>query len=233
MKVIAGIFFLTFCITGSINAQVQLTGKLHEDSKLLLADYNKGVYKVVYMSDEKKSPILGGLFSLVLPGAGEFYSEEYLKAGIFAGVEILLITTAIVYNNKGDDQTSHFEDYADERWSVVKYAEWLNEYHDKEITIDPNTSLNPWERVNWNELNTNEEGSHTLPPYGTQQYYELIGKYYQYSSGWDDYSGGENNTLTSPNFHYYSGMRGDANDYYNVSSKAVMLIIRKSFLKCP
>ena len=35
-----------------------------------------------------------------------------------------------------------------------------------------------------------ETGSHNLPPHGDQQYYELIGKYHQYSSGWNDFTDG-------------------------------------------
>jgi hypothetical protein len=63
--------------------------------------------------------------SLVIPGAGEFYAGSYWKAAAFVIVEAAVITTAIIYDNKGDDQTERFENYADENWSVVKYAEWL------------------------------------------------------------------------------------------------------------
>jgi hypothetical protein len=80
----------------------------------------------------------------------------------------------------------------------------------------------PWERVYWDKLNAAETGSHNLPPHGEQQYYELIGKYHQYASGWNDYTGGENNSQISPNFTYYAGERGEANDYYNTSSTAIM-----------
>jgi len=79
-------------------------------------------------------------------------------------------------------------------------------------------------------LNAAETGSHKLPPHGEQQYYELIGKYHQYSSGWNDYTGGENNDQISPNFTFYSGMRGEANDFYSVASTAVIGIYVNHFL---
>jgi hypothetical protein len=50
----------------------------------------------------------------------------------------------------------------------------------------------------------------------------MIGKYHQYSGGWNDYTGEENNALISPNFAYYSGERGKANDYYSTASTAVI-----------
>ncbi|HEX9251023.1 MAG TPA: hypothetical protein VF870_02220, partial [Ignavibacteriaceae bacterium] len=115
-------------------------------------------------------------------------------------------------------------------WSVVKYAEWLNQYEGASIPINPDQNLPPWERVSWDDVNAAETGSHKLPPYGTQQYYELIGKYHQYSSGWNDFSGGGNKDQISPNFTYYSGMRGDANDFYSVASTAVIGIYVNHFL---
>jgi Family of unknown function (DUF5683) len=211
------------------SSKLQLTGNLYADSKIISHSYpelNRNP-----MADDlpgKKSPVLSGVLSAILPGAGQVYNEDWWIAGVFVAVEAALITTAVVYDNKGDDQTAYFESYADDytnpdhNWSVVRYAEWLNTYHDGNIQINPDESLPPWERVNWNEVNAAETGSHNLPPHGEQQYYELIGKYHQYASGWNDYTGGVNNELISPNFTYYAGERGEANDYYNTSSTAIV-----------
>ncbi|MCW9096965.1 MAG: hypothetical protein OQJ93_06205, partial [Ignavibacteriaceae bacterium] len=159
---------------------------------------------------------------------------DYWIAGIFVAVEAALITTAVVYDNKGDDQTNYFQNYADDytnpnhNWNVVRYAQWLIDYQDADPSIrkddwDVNdTRMAPWDRVNWAELNTAETGSHHLYPHGDQQYYEMIGKYHQYAAGWNDYAGGANNELISQNFTYYSGLRGQANDYYNTASTAVV-----------
>jgi hypothetical protein len=228
MKYLA-VLFLLFSFSFS-NAQYQFTGNLKQDSRIIQSDYNSPVNQYSFQMQNKKSPMLAGLLSLVLPGAGEFYTGEYIKGAIFLAVEAAVVTTAIIYDKKGDDQTGLFQNYADERWSVVRYAEWINEYQNGNIYIDPDASKPPWERVNWAELNANEHGSHTLPPHGDQQYYELIGKYYQYSGGWDDYNSGPNNPEMSPNFLFYSGMRGQANDYYNVASKAVIGIYINHFL---
>jgi Family of unknown function (DUF5683) len=214
------------------NSKLELTGNLYADSKIISNSYpelNRNP-----MADDlpgKKSPVLSGVLSAILPGAGQVYNEDWWIAGIFVAVEAALITTAVVYDNKGDDQTAYFESYADDytnpdhNWSVVRYAEWLAEYEGADLNeiMKPNTEgLPPWERVYWDKLNAAETGSHNLPPHGEQQYYELIGKYHQYSGGWNDYTGGANNSQISPNYIYYSGQRGLANDYYNTSSTAIV-----------
>ncbi len=224
-----------------VNAQsinYKLTGNLQTDSKILFenSDY-ENLPQISFLVEDKKSPMLAGLMSLVIPGAGEFYAGSYWKTAVFVAIEAAVITTAVVYDNKGDDQTTLFQNYADDyknpdhHWSVVKYAEWLNEYHNGNITINEDVSLPPWERVNWTELNNAEVGSHKLYPHGDQQYYEMIGKYHQFSAGWNDFPETQASTdPLSPNFNYYSGLRGKANDYYNVASKAVIGIYVNHFL---
>jgi hypothetical protein len=221
----------SFSQTDEIN-KMDLTGSLYADSKIIFNSYSELSRNP--MADDlpgKKSAVLSGVLSALLPGAGQVYNEDYWIAGVFVVLEAALITTAVVYDNKGDDQTEYFENYADDytnpehNWSVVRYAEWLAEYQDADlskIVISNDESLPPWERVNWAELNLAEKGSHHLYPHGEQQYYEMIGKYHQYSAGWNDYTGGENNALISPNYAYYSGERGQANDYYNTASTAVI-----------
>jgi hypothetical protein len=209
-----------------------LSGNLKYDSKLLLSQNKLENVPVLLVPAEKKNLMIAGLLSLALPGAGEFYAGDYLKAAIFFGLEVAIITTALTYDKKGDDQTDVFEGFADENWSVVKYAEWLNRFEGASIPINPNTTLPPWERVNWDSLNTYEKRfSHKLPKHGDQQYYELIGKYPQYSPGWNAFDPNEPDYHVLPAiFLEYSKMRGNANDYYAVSSTAVKIMYINHFL---
>ena len=241
MKTIKFLILITFITSISFSQtgedKVILSGNLSADSKIIFNNYTEPVTpQFMYSQENKKSPILAGVMSLLIPGSGEIYVGEYLKAGIFLAIEAAVVTTAIVYDGKGDDKTTEFQNYADDytnpdhNWSVVKYAEWLNQYEGASIPINPDESLPPWERVNWDDVNAAESGSHKLPPHGEQQYYELIGKYHQYSSGWNDFTGGGNKDQVSPNLIYYSGMRGDANDYYSVASTAVIGIYVNHFL---
>jgi len=241
MKILfQGFFFSFLLLPGLLFGQniedktLLLTGQLHTDSKIIINNYNQ---QQTVFSDElpgRKTPVLSGILSAVIPGAGQIYNEDYWIAGIFLIAEAALITVGLTYDKKGDDQTVSFENYADDyanqdhNWSVVRYAQWLIDYEgaDPSIRTDnwdvDDTRLPPWQRVNWSELNAAETGSHNLPPHGEQQYYELIGKYHQYSSGWNDFTGGANKEIISPNFLFYSGERGKANDYYSTAKTAVI-----------
>lgn len=240
------VFGTSVALSQTIDDKTVLTGNLSADSKILFNNFSEPISpQFSYAAENKKSPILAGVLSLIIPGSGEIYVGEYLKAGIFLAIEAAVVTTAIVYDGKGDDKTIEFQNYADDytnndpvfghNWSVVRYAQWLidNESADANIRTDNwdinDTRLPPWERVNWDLLNSFEKG-HRLPPHGEQQYYELIGKYHQYSSGWNDFTGGGNKDQISPNFTFYSGMRGDANDFYSVASTAVIGIYVNHFL---
>lgn len=185
----------------------------------------------------RKSPFLAAVLSAVLPGAGEVYAGSYLLAGLFAALEGAGWYFNINENRLGDDKTGEYQIYANEHWSVVRYAKWLNanakDFPGGEnavvIDIDENTpGLADWQRVNWEQMHATEmaipQFSHRLPPYGDQQYYELIGKYNQYSYGWDDKTAGDY-WNPSENFLFYSGMRGDANDHYNTADVLVNLLI--------
>jgi len=241
MKILFQGFFYSFLLLPALlfgqnieDETLLLTGQLHTDSKIIINNYNQ---QQTVFSDElpgRKTPVLSGILSAVIPGAGQIYNEDYWIAGIFLIAEAALITVGLTYDKKGDDQTVSFENYADDyanqdhNWSVVRYAQWLIDYEgaDPSIRTDnwdvDDTRLPPWQRVNWSELNAAETGSHNLPPHGEQQYYELIGKYHQYSSGWNDFTGGANKELVSPNLLYYSGERGKANDYYSTAKTAVI-----------
>lgn len=176
---------------------------------------------------DKKKPALAGLLSLVLPGAGQYYNENYLAAGIFAAVEIGVIATAVAYNNKGDKQTEDFEAVANSKWSVVRYAEWIKTFKGKTIAINPDVSLKPWQRVDWDQLNGAEDSiagfSHKLARYDEQQYYEMIGKYDQFTAGWEGFDPASGDNTNRPQIYLdYAKMRGKANDYYNYATKAVI-----------
>lgn len=192
-----------------------------------------------------KSPLKAALFSAVVPGAGQYYIDKYWSAVAFATAEIGLWIVYGVYESKGDRQTSEFEKYADNYWSVVLYAEWIERFGAKlnpganiiqgsVISQDPNRP--PWERIDWVKLNKNEEAigqksgtgfSHRLPRRPEQQYYEVIGKYAQYSSGWKDANVDDSNYLTniSPRFLFYRDMRGRANSFYSIASTAGSLLL--------
>jgi hypothetical protein len=226
------------------DSQIEFSGNLYSDSKLLTKDNTVQYKNFQMLQGDKKSPLLAGVLSFVIPGAGEIYAENYWKAGIFIALEAAVITTAIIYDKKGDKQTDSFQKYADENWSVKKYADWTIKNLQDSSSIIYNPSFNPGDfsvfnqngSINWSELNRLERYvglgySHTLPLPGDQQYYEMIGKYPQFTHGWNDANYDDTDYhILSPNYLFYSGERGKANDFYNVASKAVIGIYINHFL---
>ncbi|HTR81262.1 MAG TPA: hypothetical protein VMM58_06485 [Bacteroidota bacterium] len=196
-----------------------------------------------------KKPLLGGAMSLLVPGAGEYYSGRFLKSGVFFAVEVVAVTAAVFYNNKGNNKTTEFQNYADQHWSAVKYAQWIlangGNYEVSGVTyptftINPNTSLPSWQRVDFSAINAWEAEPHSigfthlLPPHGDQQYYELIGKYSQFKYGWDTYQGpngdpqyddGYDVNFIPQQMKDYAANRGKANDFYYSASVATAIVV--------
>ncbi len=172
---------------------------------------------------KKKSVGLGVLLSALIPGAGEFYGENYLKAGIFLGVEVLAWATFAYFESKGNKKEEEYQAYADQYWDVRTYARWLkNEGFSESGGIDPDEpnrdvlreQIMVCERANF---------SHTMPEYGSQQYYELIGKYQNFQAGWTNLehvptkAAGPYNyqTYRDPVFTNYAADRQKANDFFD------------------
>lgn len=169
--------------------------------------------------------------SAVIPGLGQAANRNWVRSGIFLAIEAVAIYGAIEYRNRGRSGERSYERWADQNWSVVQYATWLVEYHDVHDISNPyidqlraqlngvSAAFNPdidWQIVNLALLRNAERNSpfiltddltannfsHVLPDYGSQQYYELISKYYQYQAGWRDY-------------HSFHNSLGHTGDMYN------------------
>ena len=225
-------------MTGSLRTDLlRSAGSSAEEFTALLprSDTIPSLESVRRSGESYRSPWLAAGLSALLPGAGQFYSGSYLRSATFLAAEAALWTGYLIYNSKGDRQTNDFQNYADQRWSVVEYANWINTFNPDApvIHINSNTALSPWQRVDWNELNAAERAvgqklqifTHWLPPHGEQQYYELIGKYAQYNPGWDDADRSHiSSDNVSPHFHSYSLLRGKANDYYDAASTLMTIV---------
>ncbi|MEW6193761.1 MAG: hypothetical protein AB1521_01220 [Bacteroidota bacterium] len=244
-RLIILILFLAATLSAQ-NENNKLTGSLFIDSKI---SFDNSIIKLdsakTEMMPGKKSPLLAAGLSLLIPGAGEFYSESYIKSAIFIAAEVAAVAVGLIYDNKGDDQTVSFQNYANTHWDLAKYARWtidnLESHLNQEIGNDLKASdyANLFydaerSKVNLTVLNKLENDiggwySHRIPQKGDQQYYEMIGKYPQFNVGWDDYVDGDRpfvygDPLTE-NFKYYSNERGKANDFYNVAKTAVIVIV--------
>ena len=186
---------------------------------------------------ETRSSLKAGLFSLIIPGGGQVYNGgtlNYIKAAGFLGIEAAAIAVNIIWNNKGNNQTTSFQNYADANYSVLRYAQWIKlNFNAWDPSADQatlqlvdemfiNGGPNPWQKVDFAKLHQVESilggtaagqfFTHNLPDYGEQQYYELIGKYPQFREGWNPNAATDNVNTSYDDLRYNVEVQKDS--YY-------------------
>jgi hypothetical protein len=147
-------------------------------------------------AEPAKNPAAVGALSLVVPGTGQLVQGE--KRGyLYLLAELAFWAGFYVLDQKGLDERDDYESFADSEWDYEAYLAW---YEDNCVGCeDCGYECRP------------------LAVYGTQEYYEDIGKYRTYwrwwnadgdedSINWDDYS----STDLSVRDDYW-GMRDESN----------------------
>jgi hypothetical protein len=222
----------------SIGPDVTFTKQIESGNKVQPAA-GEGDSKL-FSSDEVVSVKNAFLFSLILPGSGEFYAKSYIKAGVFFGIEAACWGGFFYYSGKYSDQEAAFQKYADTLWNKDSWLQWYDTlYIFGNLEHDEDTL-----------------GIELLPSTKTQQYYEMIGKYDWFALGWhdvmerDDYNTivaatwaiASNNTgnaslihdqislflgdsVSSPERDKYMTMREDANAQYSTAKYFIGAII--------
>ncbi|MCK4301196.1 MAG: hypothetical protein KAW91_00395 [candidate division Zixibacteria bacterium] len=183
---------------------------------------------------EYKSPGRAFLYSLVVPGLGQFYYGSRIKPFLFLAVEAVGWKYALQYHADGEDITAEFRAFNNEHWLRDVYSDYLLTAYG---TLQPDTL----------EASADRKGyTHTLPEARGQQYYEMTGKYNQFAWGWDDATLNDmdweifkqsnpsdwdfrilsdKSTPVSANRLEYEGMRDAANQEYSKSMKFVFGIM--------
>lgn len=166
-------------------------------------------------SSVRSIPLALGL-SALLPGLGQAYNRQWIKAVAGVAIEAALVAGYFHYRGRGRDDEAAYQAYAHAHWVPTKYAIWLQDYsdwlpltqrHDFDVPFDIDFSRpDSWTvddrsrvRAFFNDIRavegviyhpeTSAAFSHKLPYFGEQQYYELVGKYFQFAPGWVDYAG--------------------------------------------
>ena len=181
-------------------------------------------------SSKLKSPVLGAVLSAIIPGTGQLYAKSYIKTAIFAAAEAGLWVVYAVFQGKGNDQTTEFQNYANGNWSMRRYGQWLK---DQSFTGSSGIDMSADDVTFRSQINACENASgfsHQLPPPGDQQYYEVIGKYQTYVAGWSSAIGQNINKTNYETFHLtqvsdYMDSRQKANDYYNKGTTTLMVVL--------
>ncbi len=168
----------------------------------------------------KKSGLLAAGLSLILPGLGEYYVGDDIWRGlIFTAVEGGLWYGRLRYLSRGDDSLVAFHAWADSLWSPKKYSDSLNS-----LLAKANRQYRVGDPNNFSEINEAEDTldylgfqnfTHRLPDRGSQQYYELISKYIQFTWGWRDAVSQDPNA--SKQYQRHADMRANMNYQYDAA----------------
>jgi hypothetical protein len=186
-----------------------------------------------------KSTKRGFLYSLILPGAGEFYAGSKIKAVLFVGLEAAFWTGYFTNHKKGKDKEGQYINFADTTWDVYAYSEYLATHYG--VPIDSTTI----DTINHTFIVIDAPGvyyvgsdtfvmSHSIHPEvgkgldKNQQYYEEIGKYDQFRFGWVDYDSTLDVSLSRRDF--YLNLRHDSNSLLDKANRYVMVSLANHLL---
>ncbi|MEJ2719591.1 MAG: hypothetical protein P8181_00440 [bacterium] len=155
------------------------------------------------------------LFSLLVPGTGEIYMGYYKRGIALVAAEVVAWTGYGIYHNKGLDSREAYERFADEHWS---YDKWIFDHRAvRDLAPEERTFENLYEigETTWDEW----PGFHSWysKEEEKQNYYENIGKYDWFISGWedwqwDDVQNPDNPPRDTPLRDEYRAMRKKSND---------------------
>ncbi|MEL6770078.1 MAG: hypothetical protein AAFP18_03355 [Bacteroidota bacterium] len=252
---------LPLAATATVPDSVRVTGFLHGDLVLAEADAEPSLAWTWEEAPEgRRSAPLALVLSAAVPGAGQAYNRSWVRAAVYAGLEVALWTGYASWRGQGIDGRDAYQAEAHARWSPHRYGSWLVDYEGyRGNPTELDAALQAAARVDFQAPDTwnarDEEAvrtlvtairaaedesvaangvafSHQLPLYGSQQYYELIGKYFQFNPGWEDFAAASPDGAlpvalaeTSDQFRTYADDHGDANGLLRRASRVSSVIV--------
>jgi hypothetical protein len=160
--------------------------------------------------------------SVLVPGAGEIYMGYYKRGAALVALEAGAWTGYVHFNNKGLDSRERFERFADSHWSIDR---WIQNHPVTECGHSPSTP-DDMDAFGVNPCPDPWPGYHLFASKEAQKqnYYENIGKYDWFISGWDDWD-----LATKPRNtdirQAYRDMRKKSNDELSDAKKFIALSI--------
>jgi hypothetical protein len=172
------------------------------------------------------------LLSVLVPGAGEIYLGYYKRGAALVLMETAAWTGYAVYRNKGLDTRTAYEQYVNEHWDQTR---WLLDHPSgpyltlEDLEADGNSG--EWK----SHLKGSVSDNFFYMPFisraqDKQHYYESVGKYNWFISGWDDWD----STLQPPDYHFleytdhrtaYRSMRVQSNNQLEDADRFIYLSI--------
>lgn len=238
------------------SANELLNTAFHDRFEDRLSDRNHGAGFLEPLRTKSGVAFMG---SAILPGSAQFANGKPLRGALYLAIEAGALILHADQQSKARRKEREYESYANSNWSVVKYARWLVGYHDyhnlsnsriEELrnlvrNVNPAFSIDvDWKAIPIRLLRDVERNtlyvygtlkgansfSHVMPDYGSQQYYELISKYYQYGPGWQDFPETKfvlpwNGSEMSAQFYLGRDRAEVFNDHYRLASNMVSVLI--------
>jgi len=183
---------------------------------------------------KSKSTKRGFIYSLVVPGAGEFYAGSKIKAVLFFGLEAGFWTGYFTYHKKGKNKETEYLNFANAHWNIKAYSDSLVQRF-PDLKEDNLGIVVDTPGVYYGAGKDSIVISHSLHPVAgqpidkNQQYYEEVGKYDQFRFGWDDWNYLTGFFLTA-NRNSYLNMRRDSNSLLDKANRFVMFSIANHLL---
>lgn len=137
------------------------------------------------MAPDRKSPGVAFAMSALVPGAGEFWAGNKTRAAVFFGLEILGLGTKITWQSKGDDLEDDFRARADTTYDPWNYLAWRDSRNSRFSSITHALPCSAFVKAAPSSVPI-PDAIQNCPGSDKQQFYELIGKYDQFVSGWED-----------------------------------------------
>lgn len=180
---------------------------------------------------DRRRGALPVLLSILVPGAGELYMGYYGRAAGLIALEVAAWTGYAYYRDQGLDTRAEYESFADAHWHMDDFL--LKHPSGPYATLSDLEAAG--ESGDWkNFLRGNVSEKFFYMPFiskaeDKQHYYENIGKYNWFISGWDDWDDtlDSNNNFReyTDNREIYRSLRVESNDQLERADRFIYLSI--------
>jgi hypothetical protein len=162
------------------------------------------------------------LFSALMPGVGELSLGYKWRGATLMALEVAAWSGYLYYRNEGLDSREDYENFADTYWDFRK---WID--HHPDVYDVTGVTLEELE-----DIGKSKSGSEGWPGYlpwvskeeDKQHFYENIGKYDWYISGWTDFDPEVQPWMKDTEVRdQYRAMRKESNDQLDDANKFIYL----------
>lgn len=132
-----------------------------------------------------KSPGRAFFLSAAVPGLGELWAGSKTRAAVFFGLEVLGLGLYSSWDSKGNDLEDEFRVRADSTYNPWNYLAWRDSRNSRFSSITHALPCSSYVKASPSSVPV-PDAIRDCEAGEKQQFYELIGKYDQFVSGWED-----------------------------------------------